>query len=137
MAPSFPAPGLRQTYYIPTHTQPQSITFPLHVHMPTRYRDGYISSHACMQPYLCARRHEGCWRPRSLGDGGGMEWGRHPETQRAKSDPGRVCGVGPILHIRGRGTERAFLSWQGGIQSAIAPVPTGAPQNLTLTPKTA
>ena len=68
---------------------------------------------------------------------GGSRGGRHPETQRAKSDPGRVCGVGPILHIRGRGTERAFLSWQGGIQSAIAPVPTGAPQNLTLTPKTA
>ena len=78
MAPSFPAPGLWQTYYIPTHTQPQSITFPLHVHMPTRYRDGYISSHACMQPYLCARRHEGCWRPRSLGDGGGIEGGASP-----------------------------------------------------------
>ena len=70
---------------------------------------------------------------RSYGDGGG----HHPETQRAMNDRGRVCSVGPILHIRGRGAERAFLRWQGGIQSAIAPVTTGAPQNLTLAPETA
>lgn len=58
---------------------------------------------------------------------------------RKRSEPRAVVGegVGPILHIRGRGADRAFLRWQGGIQSAIAPVTTGAPQNLTLAPETA
>lgn len=83
MAPFFP-PSLRQTYYIPTNTQPQSITFPQHVHMPTQGRDGYIFSHGCIQTYLCVRRREGCWRWR-------RGWG------------GRTVGVAVLENSSGRG----------------------------------
>lgn len=108
MAPSFPAPGLRQTYYTPTHIQPQSITFPPHVHMPTRYRDGYISSHACMQPYLCARRREGCCRPRSHGDGGGMEGG----VTLKHSEPRAILGESAawVRSFTSEGEERSVPS---------------------------
>lgn len=91
----------------------------------------YRHTRACSLIY--ARADMKAAGERSHGDGGG----HHPETQRAMNDRGRVCSVGPILHIRGRGAERAFLRWQGGIQSAITPVTTGAPQNLTLAPETA
>lgn len=83
MAPFFP-PSLRQTYYTPTNTQPQSITFPRHVHMPTQYRDGYIFSRGCIQTYLCVRRREGCWRWR-------RGWG------------GRTVGVAVLENSSGRG----------------------------------
>ena len=91
----------------------------------------YRHTRACSLIYVCA----GCWWPRSHGGGRGMEGG----VTRKRSEPRAVVGegVGPILHIRGRGADRAFLRWQGGIQSAIAPVTTGAPQNLTLAPETA
>lgn len=66
--------------YLQTYSHSLLHSLP-HVHMPTRYRDGYISSHACTCSLICVRA--GC-----CGDvvtGGEGDGGRHPETQRGES----------------------------------------------------
>lgn len=127
MAPFLPAPGLRQTYYIPTDIQPQPITFPPHVHMPTRYRDGYISLHAaCSLIYVRAQAAVTAHMGRE-GDGGG----RHPETQRGE----------PAAWVRSftpEGEERgacSLLRWQGGNSICHRSCHNWGTPNLTLAPK--
>lgn len=118
MVPFLP-PGLRQTYYTPTNTQPQSITVPGHVRRPTAGRDGYIFSHACVQTYLCVADVQAAGGRVGRGGGGGAGGLANGGDRNHGESAARI---GPFTS-EGEGAA-CLPEMTGEIQFAVAPVST-------------